>query len=79
MGAEYHKMECKMTLQDNIHKNITQLVKERGMTMKQLESTIGVCEGYFVRIAEKQSGFNALPLIKACKILGVPIDEVVYK
>lgn len=68
-----------MTLQDNIHKNITQLVKEHGMTMKQLESMIGVSEGYFVRIAEKQSGFNALPLINACQILNVPIDEVIYK
>ena len=67
-----------MTIQDNVHKNLTQLVKEHGMTMKQLESMIGVSEGYFVRIAEKQSGFNALPLIKACQILGASVDEVIY-
>ena len=68
-----------MTIQDNIHKNMTQLVKKHGMTMKQLESMIGVSQGYFVRIAERQTDFNALPLIKACEILGVSIDEVIYR
>ena len=68
-----------MTIQDRIHKNITDLCKKSGMTMKQLEIMIGVSEGYFVRIAERQTDFRAMPLIKACQILSTPIDEVIYK
>ncbi len=61
---------------ENISVNIRRIAKEKGIPIGTVENTAGVSRGYFSRMT-KQGSCQVWPLIRAAKVLGTTLDELV--